>query len=186
MAMIKCKECNKEVSNQADRCPNCGAPIKKSIGCLTLAIIIFVAIIILGIVIEELTKNRHSETFVTTTKLDYNLSKNDLKVAQDKLNFVETISWFGGEVNTGKIFKQYVNVVIASKEKQRDKLMLIVQFYRIRYRGCESLIIYFYPSVKNAPKTKSDFNKSLLQPNDESFAGYNYEPVNKLDTLRYF
>ena len=27
MALIKCKECGKEVSNKAVHCPNCGAPI---------------------------------------------------------------------------------------------------------------------------------------------------------------
>lgn len=28
MALIKCKECDNTVSNQAEECPNCGAPIK--------------------------------------------------------------------------------------------------------------------------------------------------------------
>lgn len=26
MAMIKCKECGKDISSLADKCPNCGAP----------------------------------------------------------------------------------------------------------------------------------------------------------------
>lgn len=29
MALIKCKECGKEISNQAKLCPNCGAPTEK-------------------------------------------------------------------------------------------------------------------------------------------------------------
>ena len=29
MALINCKECNKEISNLAISCPNCGAPVKK-------------------------------------------------------------------------------------------------------------------------------------------------------------
>ena len=29
MALIKCKECGKEVSDKALQCPNCGAPVKK-------------------------------------------------------------------------------------------------------------------------------------------------------------
>ena len=28
MALIKCSECGKEVSDKAASCPNCGAPIK--------------------------------------------------------------------------------------------------------------------------------------------------------------
>lgn len=29
MALIKCKECGKEISDKADSCPNCGIPLKK-------------------------------------------------------------------------------------------------------------------------------------------------------------
>ena len=29
MALIKCSECGKEVSDKANACPNCGAPIKE-------------------------------------------------------------------------------------------------------------------------------------------------------------
>jgi len=28
MALVKCKECEKEVSDKAEKCPNCGAPIE--------------------------------------------------------------------------------------------------------------------------------------------------------------
>lgn len=29
MALIKCNECGKEISDKADKCPNCGCPVKK-------------------------------------------------------------------------------------------------------------------------------------------------------------
>lgn len=29
MALIKCNECGKEISDTADKCPNCGCPVKK-------------------------------------------------------------------------------------------------------------------------------------------------------------
>lgn len=29
MALIKCSECGKEISDKADKCPNCGRPVKK-------------------------------------------------------------------------------------------------------------------------------------------------------------
>jgi hypothetical protein len=32
MALINCKECKKEISDQADKCPNCGFDIKKENG----------------------------------------------------------------------------------------------------------------------------------------------------------
>lgn len=28
MALIKCPECNQEISNHASHCPNCGCPIE--------------------------------------------------------------------------------------------------------------------------------------------------------------
>ena len=46
MAIVKCGECGKEVSNQAKDCPNCGNPIKKNVGCGGL---IFVILFTLGI-----------------------------------------------------------------------------------------------------------------------------------------
>ena len=30
MALIKCPECGKEISDQAANCPNCGFPVNKS------------------------------------------------------------------------------------------------------------------------------------------------------------
>ncbi|WP_320045158.1 zinc ribbon domain-containing protein [uncultured Desulfobacter sp.] len=46
MALMKCKECGKEVSTKAKECPNCGAPVKRSSsigsGCLTIIAIFFV------------------------------------------------------------------------------------------------------------------------------------------------
>jgi len=48
MALIKCGECKNEVSKRAKMCPNCGAPIRKSIGCgglLLIILIVFVVII---------------------------------------------------------------------------------------------------------------------------------------------
>jgi hypothetical protein len=38
MALIKCPECNKDVSQMATNCPNCGCPIKKESGKATFKI----------------------------------------------------------------------------------------------------------------------------------------------------
>lgn len=39
MALITCKDCKKEISTDAERCPNCGARRRRNIGCLPIAII---------------------------------------------------------------------------------------------------------------------------------------------------
>ena len=46
MELIKCKDCNKEISKSAPTCPNCGAKQKKpaSMGCVVLIIITVLAI----------------------------------------------------------------------------------------------------------------------------------------------
>ena len=50
MALKKCKECGNQVSIKADKCPNCGAPIKKrtKVGCLGSIILIIFVLIIIG------------------------------------------------------------------------------------------------------------------------------------------
>ena len=45
MALVKCEECFKEMSTRADKCPNCGAPYKKVIGCSTIIIAAIIAIL---------------------------------------------------------------------------------------------------------------------------------------------
>lgn len=42
MSLIKCKECNNEISDKAKNCPKCGAKNKQPSGCLKLFGILFV------------------------------------------------------------------------------------------------------------------------------------------------
>jgi len=54
MALIKCKECQKEISNKAKTCPQCGNPVPKSVisktGCLLIIVgFVFVCIMCLQI-----------------------------------------------------------------------------------------------------------------------------------------
>lgn len=45
MALINCKECNQEISSKAEKCPNCGCPIKKK-GFFTGCFMVFLGLII--------------------------------------------------------------------------------------------------------------------------------------------
>lgn len=50
MALKKCRECGKEVSTKAAKCPNCGAPVKKASSLInSLVTILFVVLFIVGI-----------------------------------------------------------------------------------------------------------------------------------------
>jgi hypothetical protein len=68
MAMIKCPECKKEMSSQAEACPHCGAKQKKgcSIGCLTstilVSLVIFVIFLQLGKSNQSSVPHRTSES----------------------------------------------------------------------------------------------------------------------------
>ena len=72
MALINCRECGKQISNEADKCPNCGCPVnnttattdvlqqeknvkknKKGRGCLMFIIAIFLIVGIGGIIIQK-------------------------------------------------------------------------------------------------------------------------------------
>ena len=49
MALINCKECKKEISEDAKTCPHCGADINTNLGCGTLIVIVFAALILFNI-----------------------------------------------------------------------------------------------------------------------------------------
>lgn len=60
MAMTKCKECDKEISTEADRCPHCGAKPKKPAGWIGWTVAIFVVLIIFASVDRDNTTSSTS------------------------------------------------------------------------------------------------------------------------------
>jgi len=48
MALQKCKECGREVSDKAKTCPSCGAPVKKKSGCSNFFLILVILMIIIA------------------------------------------------------------------------------------------------------------------------------------------
>jgi hypothetical protein len=57
MALIKCRECGKEVSTEADKCPNCGARPKRKLGCLATGGLIFLGLVVLSGVFREVNRD---------------------------------------------------------------------------------------------------------------------------------
>lgn len=45
MALVLCKECSKQISNQAKNCPNCGGPVPKSVGPFGYLMVLFVGLL---------------------------------------------------------------------------------------------------------------------------------------------
>lgn len=55
MAMVKCKECGKEISSKAKSCPSCGAPPAKKTSRATWLIAIFILVWIFSVLISDQT-----------------------------------------------------------------------------------------------------------------------------------
>lgn len=114
MAMIYCKKCGKEITDNCTRCPNCGEPNnidKEKEGNTSTAIIAIIFFIIIGIGLftfldnmEETNTNPEKEVNIT------DLSKYDMKV--DIAEFTET--YYKNEL-TGN--KKYGNKRIKIKGK---------------------------------------------------------------------
>jgi len=51
MALINCLECNKEVSTNAGRCPNCGSPIKKPASEFQIVTVVMVGIVVVLVIV---------------------------------------------------------------------------------------------------------------------------------------
>jgi hypothetical protein len=65
MALIKCTECGKDISNKAKTCPNCGAPlgkVKKKGNCLTKVLGVFIFFVGLIFAIGALSNMVSSES----------------------------------------------------------------------------------------------------------------------------
>ena len=78
MALIKCKECNKEISDNAKQCPNCGVTIKKGNKTLLfLAIGATIVIIIIVIIIFILNNTNNSDTNNTNNSDTNNTNNSD-------------------------------------------------------------------------------------------------------------
>ncbi len=70
MALIKCKECGKEISSQAKLCPNCGKPTGRS-GCRASSLIIVIgAVFIFAILISNLSKHSSKSPIQKSSQVD--------------------------------------------------------------------------------------------------------------------
>lgn len=84
MALIKCKECEKEVSTKAEKCPNCGAPVKKKgIGCLGFSVLFIgfiVFVIVLGSVLNTSNKSTSSNKTQKVSQNTEEISTSDFEI----------------------------------------------------------------------------------------------------------
>lgn len=69
MAVIKCKECDKEISSKAKSCPNCGAVLKKKTSLITwLFLVLIIALAISSVTDEKSTNVKSSQSTNSDTE----------------------------------------------------------------------------------------------------------------------
>jgi hypothetical protein len=108
MALIKFKECEKEVSTEAEKCPNCGAPIKKKgIGYLSLIalfIVFIVFVIVLGSVLNASKKSTSSNKPQKVSQNKEGISTSDFDILSFSPQWEdERLRAIGELKNNGKI-----------------------------------------------------------------------------------
>lgn len=135
MALKKCKECGKDVSTEAQKCPNCGAPVKRSrsFGCFTLISILF----LLGL-ISSLFDNDKSVAPSKSKPIAQKTQEeiNNANIRRESLNIDEKkllLNSFFGDFS------------YANKLNKNGKLSLEVWAPYVQY--CETLSSMFYSAM---------------------------------------
>lgn len=101
MALVKCKECGKEISSKASSCPNCGFVIKKKGTSYSyLWVIILVALIL--IIIGSLSQSDSSISSITTEKVTLEQFQK-IEVGMSYQEVVQIIGSEGEEISRNKI-----------------------------------------------------------------------------------
>jgi len=124
MALIKCKECEKQISSSAKICPHCGAKVKK-IGYLRRFLIIFFVIILVLITYEEFF-NYGTELTFNKGQLFYTSSVSKEEAKKLGKYLVEQDFFDGNEktVQLNKAGNTYQFRMVAKKGVEKDPVII--------------------------------------------------------------
>jgi len=140
MALIKCKECRKEVSTKAEVCPHCGARIKEKTGYLSYIIVgTFLVLILSALFSNDTDSTLEEPTVLKNLKTDAETQKERTDLMQDMFNkdLFKKIEKNGTypHVHVGDTFynlsfdqkQQFISVVFAyfySQSKESDAVFI--------------------------------------------------------------
>ncbi|WP_206046916.1 zinc ribbon domain-containing protein [Mangrovimicrobium sediminis] len=163
MALINCPECDKEVSDKAPACPNCGAPIAKSeakptkkpkkepkqYGCGTLIVLVIIGFFIYSAVTPE------SPNKPKTPKKP----KTAAELRTEKLGKCFS-AWDGSHRNLEKIVKASMNDPdsydhVETRYTDKGDFLIV----RTEFRGKNA----FGGTVKNFVTAKTDLNCKVVE-----------------------
>jgi hypothetical protein len=139
MALKPCKECGREVSSKADKCPQCGSPIKsKGFGCLSSFVIILIAtvLIVLKMLYEPSTNNS------TTYPSEKTISVDSSSEAQNRRQ-----KFINDNIESGVFYK-------VEKNGKFPHIYVNTGFYMLNYDDKSTFInpvlTYYYVQNKQA------------------------------------
>lgn len=149
MALVKCRECHKEISTKADVCPHCGAPQKKKerkpIGCGT-GLLILILIGFFGSQISQC--NREQEERQQAIEQARVQRATEERVAKEKEAFIQDIEKHYSELTT--------LVDNGQLNEAQKKIGQFRKFKSVDYKDVEN--------IGNATETKVLLDKVKILP----------------------
>ncbi len=110
MALIKCKECDEEISKKAKQCPKCGAPGKKKIGFFKWLLIFFGFLFVLGLLAPEPEPQKTTINPTAARQNNVDGNNSNPNPASKSHNKVDSIVKVGNTFNTRKFEITITNV----------------------------------------------------------------------------
>jgi hypothetical protein len=132
-----------------------------------------IGILLLVLVVSIFSPKKQSTSSSVSSK--YSPTDNTTSASVSKLlckisEFELVDFWYGGNVSTGEVYHQYMNMMVITKITNYDTLLSIARWYRGNYVTIQWIEIFFFYPGKKAPRTKEEFN--ISSDTDEAMAMY--------------
>lgn len=135
MAIIKCKECKKEVSDKAKNCPSCGAPVKNKIGCGGFIVILFC----IGVVLYNLPNIISPVEMSTQPKsTQFNTAE---KVKKEKPADIIDHRIYSGSGSTYQ--------VLVEKGVKKEDVIKLAKYLRNKHSSSSFILLLFLMTKKH-------------------------------------
>jgi hypothetical protein len=81
MALVKCKECQNQVSSKAEKCPHCGAVVKKKTSGCAVIFLIVLLLAVIGPVMREATSDNQPSSVHSASSAPSSASSSPINAA---------------------------------------------------------------------------------------------------------
>jgi hypothetical protein len=158
MALIKCRECGKEISSKAQACPNCGAAARKGFGCVGSTLIIIAGVFVIGAIVSGIVGKEPPTP--TAPKAKEQLAAEKAKADREQARGAKAVA-------AGVVVKSSLRdpeSVVWESIRANDDASIICIEYRAR-NGFGGMNRGFVVFVKDRPSQEpSAWNKNCTQP----------------------